>query len=222
LYNEVSCSFSLFLRRGADAPKAASAFFPGEARMSPSYSEDLLKEHLMGPRGEAAVVAAAASPAAKGAGSGGGFTAAVNININDLDKVVHALSDEAMRWYKQLSGKPHVYVKEIRGNYPSIRPGMQLSVVIDDIDDMAEGYFNGIYLNIGDAKRPIHHTVTVKPGPNDLIFVIGNTGGYRYSGHLLVRDAQGKLPAFFNDTFTYDEGNVQAWHIFHLRFPGQP
>ena len=195
--------------------------------MSPSYSygEDLLKEEslkvpLEGSQATAKPASAAASPSG-GSGSGGGFSAAININIDDLDKVVHALSDEAMRWFKELSGKPLVYVKEIRGNYPSIRPGMQLSVLIDKIDDMAEGYFNGIYLNVGDANNPIRHSITVKPGPNDLIFVIGNTGGHRYSGHLAVRDVQGQLPAFFDDTFTLDEGNDHGWHIFHLRFPGQ-
>jgi hypothetical protein len=185
----------------------------GNSRVMKSYSEDLLEGNSPGLPG-------AASPASP-AGGGGGFSAAVNININDLDKVVHALSDEALRWYKTLAGKPHVYVKEIRGNYPSIRPGMRLAVLIDQIDDMAEGYFNGIYLNVGDANKPIKSSISVKPGPNDLIFVIGNTGGHRYSGHLSVRDVQGQLPPFFNDTFTLDEGFDSAWHVFHLRFPGQ-
>jgi hypothetical protein len=185
----------------------------GNSRVMKSYSEDLLEGNSPGLPG-------AASPASP-AGGGGGFSAAVNININDLDKVVHALSDEALRWYKTLASKPHVYVKEIRGNYPSIRPGMRLAVLIDQIDDMAEGYFNGIYLNVGDANKPIKSSISVKPGPNDLIFVIGNTGGHRYSGHLSVRDVQGQLPPFFNDTFTLDEGFDSAWHVFHLRFPGQ-
>ena len=137
-----------------------------------------------------------------------GQASVVSINIQDADKIVTAASKEAFFWYKELS-KAHpdtVQRRRILPRVEFVKPNTRLQVTIDMIDDEAEGYANGFYLNGGNDRRPIKEQFTVRPGPNVVVFSLRNTGSGRYRARFDIRtpgrpDPFAHLMIDLNDNF---------------------
>ena len=154
----------------------------------------------------------------------------INIEVKDADKIVTAVSQEAMKWLDKLSKQSqgavdhYTIAQDVHWPTTPLKQNTILQITLDQIDDNADAFFNHALLGSGDKGTPISIEQRVQSGTNLLAIAIYNTGGFKWGVHIDIRPPNGKS-FYFNrhvgkeDAFVPGQG--VATHVLLLTFKGQ-
>lgn len=154
----------------------------------------------------------------------------VKIDVKDADRIVVAVSEEAMKWLDKLTkgapGKVDHWSIAPDVHWPTtpLKKDTVLQFTLDHIDDKADAFFNHKYVDTGDQNKPLSFLQRVQHGSNLLAVAIYNTGGFKWGVQIDIRPPHSK-PFYFHrhiereDDFKLGQG--VATHVLLLTFDGQ-